>query len=197
MRKQGDVLRWLLRSRLKQSVLLGLRKPMPIVELWHEVHQSCPGIERTAVSRFIAGFLEKNILLVLNTNSKKGSIGNLYWFTPYGKRLVEDLFHITLTRIDRNINWNEYTRILRATARQHILTSMRRLEAHSVGPKHSSQIREAIGQDQPVQYCIFIRAFRSLLRSELVQCVGHFPDKRNGLYILTDKGRQVADQLML
>jgi DNA-binding PadR family transcriptional regulator len=181
---------WLQRGRQRAAVARVLRKPMTGTEICAAAKVFNSHIQLRDVWHLLRQMEQRRLVQCFNPRLVTG---RLYLLTPRGRAAVKEAFSISISRPPSNIDWQKYSRVVRAKIRRLTLISLGRLEEKTGRPQTATAIRKHL--ERSVNLNIVIRAIKDLLKLGLFQSVGMTEERQWKLYRLTRMGRRVLNQL--
>lgn len=188
-----ETIKWLQRGSQRSALATIMLKPMTGSELCAAAQALHPKIKihLRDVWFIMREFQKRGLAICLNP---KQITGRLYCLTDEGRKIVAQAFKVKIQPVPQNIDWKQYSFVVRAKIRKLTLLTFAQLAKNQ--PATISEIRKYACEEHPVALNPVIRAVKELCTLKLLTVSGMKSDGRS-LYRLTPKGRQIADQLNL
>ncbi len=183
---------WLMRGSQRWAIAEVLVRPMTGLEIMRDSRKRNSHIQMPDVLFILHQLEQKGLAYCLNPQQ---TTGKLYFWTKLGRAVISKQSGHILRAIDRKINWNLYSYIVRAKVRRRVLLELSKLQENEVKELTTTRIRKSLNTNFPIGLNPTIRALKELSDLMLVRCVG-FTEKRNlKIYQLTEIGERIADNL--
>ena len=190
MKKERGASAWLLRGRLRSTVVHVLERPMSIEEIWAAASSQIYGLCRSAVRRALRNLTTRHLVYVLTPHVRDG---RLYWLTAHGRRTLSTIWGPDIHGELENLDWESYARIRANSLMTNILVAMKK--HRRFGPMQAKRIAALASNKCYIELERVCAAMPALISMGVIQVVGKNVRRERMLYWLTEKGEEIADRL--
>jgi Fe2+ or Zn2+ uptake regulation protein len=192
MSQGRDDTSWLKRGKQRQAVAQALRKPMTAKEICLLARAHAPRLQLRDVWHLLTDMQNRGLVTCYNPRLVTG---RLYELTARGKAAAWAAFGRDIPPGPTNIDWRNYSWVVRAKVRRLTLLDLAELEARAGESQTATIIRKHLRTEHAVGLNPVVRALKELLSLGLVREAGRTRTRCCKLYQLTAAGWRIVKQL--
>ena len=172
----------------KRAVFKALTKPMCGMEILEKAKIEAPRIQLRDVRLIMRHSQERQITFCLNPHVRNGKLS---YFTKKGCRCMRDVFQIAPAPIQKEMDWDLYSWVVRASVRKAIVMELGKQNTQSHQRWTASNLRRVISKSYPIGLNPTIDGLAELEHNGVVECIGITKKRNQRCFGLSKNGIQI------
>ena len=165
---------------------------MTSLEILNAAKPLSPRLQLRDVWHLMRQFEQEGLAACLNPMEKTG---RLYHLTDFGREIVAGALGINVDALPTDIDWQIYSRIVRAKIRKWVLCELGEPRWDGKPGLTATELRKGLLKKHPLALNPTIRALQELYADELAEIIGTTKKRGQKIYRLTRIGERAVGQL--